>query len=97
MTLLQPSVLIDLLSFPAQREERAGLPPDHLKLKAKILIERCWKPVQLALLHPRSDLVGQLVCKEGERTKVSAKMVSKLRHVIQKNNDNAEAEEETFA
>ena len=40
--------------------------------------------MQLALLHPRSDLVGQLVCKEGERTKVSAKMVSKLRHVIEK-------------
>ena len=58
---------------------------------------RGWKPVQLALLHPRSDLVGQLVCKEGERTKVSAKMVSKLRHVIQKNNNDAEAEEETFA
>ena len=33
MTLRQPSVLIDLLSFPAQREERAELPPDHLKAK----------------------------------------------------------------
>ena len=38
--------------------------------------------MQLALLHPRSDLVGQLVCKVGERTKVSAKMVSKLRIII---------------